>query len=131
MWYDSEVYGGNKKSNVAAQDIFYGPNNKKNDPCATCPLAATCMHECKAFTAWCDTGDFNEAAVGVFKKNAKKVAQGVDKYELICYYEQNQKYEINPRFPCGDGVLLVRYRERLIKVGWLTVKFHDDGVKMC
>ena len=86
MWYDSEAMSGSKKSNVAAQDIYYGPTNKKNDPCSTCPLAATCKVECKAFKTWCDTGDFNEAAVGVFKKNAKKVAQGVDKYELMCYY---------------------------------------------
>ena len=25
MWYDSEVYGGHAKSNVSAQDIYYGP----------------------------------------------------------------------------------------------------------
>ena len=41
MWYDSEVYGGHAKSNVALQDIYYGPNNKKNDPCSTCSIAAT------------------------------------------------------------------------------------------
>ena len=58
MWYDSEVYGGHAKSNVSAQDIYYGPNNKKEDPCSTCPKAATCGYECKAFTAWCDTGDY-------------------------------------------------------------------------
>tara|TARA_S200000501_G_scaffold332201_1_gene334768 strand:+ start:123 stop:437 length:315 start_codon:yes stop_codon:yes gene_type:complete len=74
MWYDSEVYGGSKKSNVAAEDIYYGPTNKKNDPCSTCPMAATCQYECKAFTAWCDTGNFADDTVGVFKKTAKKVA---------------------------------------------------------
>ncbi len=74
MWYDSEVYGGSKKSNVAAQDIYYGPTNKKDDPCSTCPLAATCMHECKAFTMWIDKGDYVAGTVGVFKKNPKKVA---------------------------------------------------------
>ena len=57
-WYDSEVYGGHAKSNVAAQDIYYGPKNKKDDPCGTCPKADTCGYECKAFTAWCDTGDY-------------------------------------------------------------------------
>ena len=64
----------NKKSNVAGEDIFYGPKNKKDDPCGTCPKAATCGYECKAFTAWCDTGNFAEDTVGVFKKSAKKVA---------------------------------------------------------
>jgi hypothetical protein len=72
-WYDSEVYGGHAKSNVAAQDIYYGPKNKKDDPCGTCPKAATCKYECKAFTAWCDTGNYVDGTVGVFKKTAKKV----------------------------------------------------------
>ena len=74
MWYDSEVYGGHAKSNVALQDIFYGPKNKKDDPCGTCPKAATCGYECKAFTAWCDTGNYVDGTVGVFKKTAKKAA---------------------------------------------------------
>ena len=74
MWYDSEAMSGSKQSNVAAQDIYYGPTNKKEDPCSTCPLAATCVHECKAFTAWCDTGNYVDGTVGVFKKNPKKVA---------------------------------------------------------
>ena len=73
-WYDSEVYGGHAKSNVAAQDIYYGPKNKKDDPCSTCPLAATCQYECKAFTMWIDKGDYVADTVGVFKKTAKKVA---------------------------------------------------------
>ena len=74
MWYDSEAMSGSKKSNVAAQDIYYGPTNKKEDPCSTCPLAATCVHECKAFTMWIDKGDYVAGTVGVFKKNPKKVA---------------------------------------------------------
>ena len=74
MWYDSEAMSGSKKSNVAAQDIYYGPTNKKEDPCSTCPLAATCVHECKAFTVWIDKGDYVAGTVGVFKKNPKKVA---------------------------------------------------------
>ena len=64
----------NKKSNVAGEDIHYGPKNKKEDPCGTCPKAATCKYECKAFTAWCDTGNYVDGTVGVFKKTAKKVA---------------------------------------------------------
>ena len=73
-WYDSEVYGGHAKSNVAAQDIYYGPTNKKEDPCSTCPLAATCQYEGKAFTMLIDKGDYVAGTVGGFKKTAKKVA---------------------------------------------------------
>ena len=74
MWYDSEVDGGQAKSNVAAQDIYYGPNNKKDAPCDSCPLADTCKYECKAFTMWIDKGTYVDGTVGVFKKSAKKVA---------------------------------------------------------
>ena len=73
-WYDSEVYGGHAKSNVSAQDIYYGPNNKKAAPCDSCPKAATCGYECKAFTMWIDKGNYIDGTVGVFKKTAKKVA---------------------------------------------------------
>jgi len=64
IMYDNEVMVSsqgmynNKKSNFATQDIYYGPTNKKNDPCSTCPKAATCGYECKAFTSWADTGDY-------------------------------------------------------------------------
>ena len=74
MWYDSEVYGGHKKSNVSAQDIYYGPNNKRDAPCDSCEAAATCGYECKAFTMWIDKGNYIDGTVGVFKKSAKKVA---------------------------------------------------------
>ena len=47
---------------------------RRDDPCSTCPKAATCGYECKAFTAWCDTGNYADDTVGVFKKSAKKVA---------------------------------------------------------
>ena len=73
MWYDSEVYGGHAKSNVALLDIHYGPNNKKAAPCDTCPLAATCQYECKAFTMWIDKGDYVAGTVGVFKKIQRKL----------------------------------------------------------
>ena len=35
-WFDSEVYGGAKKSNFAKQDLFYGPESKMEIPCDTC-----------------------------------------------------------------------------------------------
>ena len=78
--YDNEVMistqgmYNNKKSNFADQDIYYGPNNKKSVPCDPCSNADTCQYECKAFTAWIDTGNYVAGTVGVFKKNPKKVA---------------------------------------------------------
>ena len=80
IMYDDEVMistqgmYNNKKSNFAGEDIYYGPNNKKEDPCGACPLAGNCVVECKAFTMWIDKGDYVADTVGVFKKTAKKVA---------------------------------------------------------
>ena len=41
-WFDSEVYGGAKKSNFAKQDLFYGPESKMEIPCDTCEFATQC-----------------------------------------------------------------------------------------
>jgi hypothetical protein len=63
----------NKKSNFAGEDIYYGPNNKKEDPCGACPLAGNCVVECKAFTMWIDKGNYAADMVAQFKKNPKSV----------------------------------------------------------
>ena len=74
MWYDSEVYGGAKKSNFATQEIFYGPENKMVIPCDTCALAKQCEMngtECSAFKVWATNGYYKVEKVG---KNLKEVA---------------------------------------------------------
>ena len=74
MWYDSEVYGGAKKSNFAAQEIFYGPENKMAIPCDTCALAKQCEMngtECSAFKFWATNGYYKVEKVG---KNLKEIA---------------------------------------------------------
>ena len=75
MWYDSEVYGGHAKSNVAAQDIYYGPENKMKLPCDSCSLVDKCasnVTECSAFKTWTTYGYYDSQKVG---KLVKKVAQ--------------------------------------------------------
>ena len=63
----------NKKSNIAGEDMFYGPNNKKHDPCSTCALAGDCAVECKAFTMWIDKGNYEDDMVAAFKKKPKEI----------------------------------------------------------
>ena len=73
-WYDSEVYGGAKKSNFANQEIFYGPESKMEIPCDTCKFATQCEvneTECSAFKVWTTKGFYDVKKVG---KNLKEVA---------------------------------------------------------
>ena len=74
MWYDSEVYGGHAKSNVALQDIYYGPESKMKLPCDSCSLVDKCasnVTECSAFKTWTTYGYYDSQKVG---KLVKKVA---------------------------------------------------------
>ena len=74
MWYDSEVYGGQKKSDVAKLDVFYGPENKMELPCDSCSLLNKCasnVTECSAFKTWTTYGYYDSQKVG---KLVKKVA---------------------------------------------------------
>ena len=73
-WFDSEVYGGAKKSNFAKQDLFYGPESKMEIPCDTCKFVTQCEvngTECSAFKVWANTGSYKIDKVG---KNLKKLA---------------------------------------------------------
>ena len=77
--YDNEVMistqgmYNNKKSNFAGEDIYYGPNNKKEDPCSICTLALNCVVECKAYTMWIDKGNYVDGTVAMFKKKPKSI----------------------------------------------------------
>ena len=46
------------RSNIIHEDQHYGPENKKDCPCDTCPMFDTCkvdMTECSAMRNWCST----------------------------------------------------------------------------
>jgi hypothetical protein len=52
------------RSNIIHEDQHYGPENKKDCPCDTCPMFDTCkvdMTECSAMRNWCSTGDFKDS----------------------------------------------------------------------
>ena len=55
-----------KKSAINHEEMHYGPENKKDCPCDTCPMFDACATngtECSAFRNWGTNGDFKDADV--------------------------------------------------------------------
>ena len=54
------IFSG-KKMQINHEEMHYGPENKKDCPCDTCPMMQQCMEkatECSAMRNWCSKGDF-------------------------------------------------------------------------
>ena len=54
------------RSNINHEEMHYGPENKRDCPCDTCPMNAMCLEnatECAAMRNWCSTGDFKDENV--------------------------------------------------------------------
>ena len=52
-----------KKSAINHEEMHYGPENKKECPCDTCPMMTQCLEnvtECSAMRNWCSKGDYAE-----------------------------------------------------------------------
>ena len=52
-----------KKSAINHEEMHYGPENKRDCPCDTCPLFNQCLEkatECSAMRNWCSKGDFKD-----------------------------------------------------------------------
>ena len=45
VWYDAEVYNGKgtKTEYGDGNEYYYGPENKRDCPCDTCPLFEQCL----------------------------------------------------------------------------------------
>jgi len=55
-----------KKSAINHEEMHYGPENKRECPCDTCPMNTACLEnitECSAMRNWCSKGDYNDADV--------------------------------------------------------------------
>jgi len=81
IWYDSEVYNGRgtKTEYGDGNEYYYGPENKRECPCDTCPMFDTCLKnatECSAMRNWCSSGDYWDTdgwdTKKVFDKKTKK-----------------------------------------------------------
>ena len=51
------------RSAINHEEMHYGPENKKECPCDTCPMFDACLTaatECSAMRNWCSTGDFKD-----------------------------------------------------------------------
>ena len=65
IWYDSAAYMGRgmKGDYVENIETVYGPENKRECPCDTCPMMNACQAnatECSAMRNWCSKGDFKD-----------------------------------------------------------------------
>ena len=52
-----------KKSAINHEEMHYGPENKRECPCDTCPLFEQCLSaqtECSAMRNWCSKGDYKD-----------------------------------------------------------------------
>ena len=50
-----------RKSAINHEEMHYGPENKRECPCDTCPMATACLEnatECSAMRNWCSKGDY-------------------------------------------------------------------------
>ena len=55
-----------KRSNINHEEMHYGPENKRECPCDTCPMYEMCAkdgRECSAFRNWGTNGDFADKDV--------------------------------------------------------------------
>ena len=55
-----------RKSAINHEEMHYGPENKRECPCDTCPMNTACLEnvtECSAMRNWCSKGDYNDADV--------------------------------------------------------------------
>ena len=54
------------RSNINHEEMHYGPENKRECPCDTCPMYDACAvkgTECSAFRNWGTNGDFKDVDV--------------------------------------------------------------------
>ena len=63
QWMDAGAYMGRgiRGENSAEVEHNYGPENKKDCPCDTCPMMMACGDkgtECAAFRNWATKGDY-------------------------------------------------------------------------
>ena len=62
-----------KRSNINHEEMHYGPENKKDCPCDTCPMMQQCLEnvtECSAMRNWCSKGDFADKDLMRLVRNA-------------------------------------------------------------
>ena len=91
----------NKKSNHAAEDIYYGPTNAKNDPCLTCPMMKECeknVTDCVAMRSWCNTGDFWNKDGWSYRNVHKTVTDNKGKKKKVIVINKETKKPIMEKY---------------------------------
>ena len=55
-----------RRSRINHEEMHYGPENKRECPCDTCPMYEQCLSavtECSAMRNWCSKGDYADKDV--------------------------------------------------------------------
>ena len=89
VWYDAEVYNGKgtKTEYGDGNEYYYGPENKRECPCDTCPLYEQCLKdvtECSAMRNWCSKGNYKDKDV----QRLLRAAQAIDKPLRLWQYNR-------------------------------------------
>ena len=62
-----------KRMKINHEEMHYGPENKRECPCDTCPMATACLEnatECSAMRNWCSKGNYAD-------KDLQRLIRGV------------------------------------------------------
>ena len=75
IWYDAEGYNGRGVKGEFSEntETVYGPENKRECPCDTCPMMNACLEnatECSAMRNWCSKGDYMD-------KDLQRLVRGI------------------------------------------------------
>ena len=65
IWMDAEAYNGRGVKGEFSEntETVYGPENKRECLCDTCPMMQQCLEnatECSAMRNWCSKGDYKD-----------------------------------------------------------------------
>ena len=69
IWMDAAAYMGRGVKGEYSENVtetVYGPENKRECPCDTCPMMKDCQAnatECSAMRNWCSKGDYKDGDV--------------------------------------------------------------------
>ena len=62
-----------KRMKINHEEMHYGPENKRECPCDTCPMMEQCLKnatECSAMRNWCSSGNYAD-------KDLQRLVRGV------------------------------------------------------
>ena len=91
------VFSGYESEQCKPEEVF-GPENKRECPCDTCPLYDTCLEnitECSAMRNWCSKGDYADKDI---QRLVRACSQKVlDIASEVCYSYSIRREALRPQ----------------------------------